>query len=125
MPGGWEALRTRNHALALAGRDLLCTALNVPAPAPDTMLGSMASVPLPIERRPGRVQGIELYDDPVHASLSRHRMQVMVTPWPQRPDGGAWRRLVRISAAAYNDIAQFERLAAALPGAIAAAAAQP
>ncbi|MEX1156459.1 MAG: aminotransferase class V-fold PLP-dependent enzyme [Chloroflexota bacterium] len=123
MPGGWEALRTRNHALALAGRDLLCTALNISAPAPDTMLGSMASVPLPIEHRPGQVQGIELYSDPVHATLIQHGMQVMVTPWPQRPDGGPWRRLVRISAAAYNDIDQFERLAAALPAAVAAAAA--
>jgi hypothetical protein len=42
-------------------------------------------------------------------------MQVMVTPWPQRPDGGRWRRLVRISAAAYNDLEQYRRLAAALP----------
>ena len=123
LPGGWEALRTRNHALALAGRDLLCAALNVPAPAPDTMLGSMASVPLPIEHRPGHVQGIELYSDPVHAALIQHGMQVMVTPWPPRPDGGPWRRLVRISAAAYNEIGQFERLAAALPAAVAAAAA--
>jgi hypothetical protein len=46
-----------------------------------------------------------------------------VVPWPQRPDGGPWRRLVRISAAAYNDLAQFERLAAALPAASAVAAA--
>ena len=50
-------------------------------------------------------------------------MQVMVTPWPQRPDGGPWRRLVRISAAAHNDLSRFERLAAALPAAMAAAAA--
>jgi hypothetical protein len=49
-------------------------------------------------------------------------MQVMVTPWPQRPDDGPWRRLVRISAAAYNDLDQFQRLADALPSAVAAAA---
>lgn len=123
LPGGWEALRSRNRALALAARDLLCSALGIPAPAPDGMLGSMASVPLPLEDRPGRVQGIELYGDPLHDSLAQRGMQVMVTPWPQRPDGAPWRRLVRISAAAYNDIAQFERLAAALPTAVAAAAA--
>lgn len=123
LPGGWEALRSRNRALALAARDLLCSALGIPAPAPDGMLGSMASVPLPLEDRLGRVQGIELYGDPLHDSLAQRGMQVMVTPWPQRPDGAPWRRLVRISAAAYNDIGQFKRLAAALPTAVAAAAA--
>jgi hypothetical protein len=39
----------------------------------------------------------------------------MVTPWPQRPDGGPWRRLIRVSTALHNDLDQFERLAAALP----------
>ncbi len=123
MPGGWPALRERNHALALAGRDLLCAALGIGPPAPDAMLGSMASVPLPAESQPGRVQGIDHYGDPVHDDLARVGMQVMVTPWPQRPEGGPWRRLVRISAAAYNDLSQFERLAAALPTAVAAASA--
>ncbi|MEP6808470.1 MAG: hypothetical protein ABI978_07695, partial [Chloroflexota bacterium] len=123
LPGGWAALRERNHALALSGRDALCAALGIEPPAPHEMLGSMASVPLAIERRPGRVQGVELYGDPVHDHLAQLGMQVMVTPWPQRPDRGAWRRLVRISAAAYNELAQFERLATELPAAQAAAAA--
>jgi len=122
ITGGWAALRARNHVLAIAGRDLLCAALGVVIPAPDTMIGTMASVPLPIERSPGQVQGVDLYDDPVHDHLAGLGMQVMVTPWPQRPDDGPWRRLVRISAAAYNNLEQFERLAEALPSAIAAAA---
>lgn len=121
MPGGWAALRARNHELALAGRNRLCAALGIEAPAPDEMVGTMASVPLPLERQPGKIQGVDLYDDPVHDHLAGIGMQVMVTPWPQRPDGGPWRRLARISAAAYNDLEQFERLAAALPGALAAA----
>lgn len=122
LSGGWAALRDLNHGLAIAGRDLLCAALGVPIPAPDGMIGTMASVPLPIERSPGQVQGVELYDDPVHDHLAKLGMQVMVTPWPQRPDGRPWRRLVRISAAAYNDLDQFQQLAGALPSAIAAAA---
>ena len=122
MPGGWGALRERNHALGLAARDLLCAALGIEAPVPDEMVGCMASVPLPLERRPGQVQGVDLYDDPVHDHLAMLGMQVMVTPWPQRPDGGPWRRLIRISAAAYNDLEQFARLADALPAALAAAA---
>ncbi len=115
LPGGWAALRERNHALAIAGRDLLCHRLEIEAPARDEMIGCMASVPLPLETAPGKVQGIELYADPLHAALMERGMEVMVTPWPQRPDGGPWRRLVRISAAAYNDLEQYRRLAAALP----------
>ncbi len=123
LDGGWQGLRRRNHALAIAGAEVVRDALGSPPAAPDEMLGSMVSVPLPLETRPGRVQGVALYDDPVHAQLIARRIQVMITPWPQRPDGGPWRRLVRISAAAYNDLAQYRRLAEALPGALAAAAA--
>ena len=122
LPGGWAALRERNHALAIAGRDVLWEALEIDPPVPDEMIGCMASIPLPLETRPGRVQGVELYGDPVHDHLAQLGMQVMITPWPQRPDSGPWRRLVRISAAAYNDLGQFQRLAAALPAAMAAAA---
>jgi isopenicillin-N epimerase len=122
LPGGWEALRSRNHHLALEGRDIVCAALGIERPAPDLMLGSMASIALPGTSGEGTVQGVDLYGDPVHDALDAQGLQVMITPWPERPDGGAWRRLVRISAAAYNDSAQYRRLAAALPAAISAAA---
>jgi isopenicillin-N epimerase len=124
LRGGWEALRSRNHQLACEGRDILCAALGINPPAPDSMLGSMASVPLPDESGKGTVQGVDLSGDPVHDSLEAQGLQVMVTPWPQRPEGGPWRRLVRISAAAYNDAAQYRRLAVALPAAISVGAAQ-
>jgi isopenicillin-N epimerase len=114
LPGGWPAVRLRNRDLALRGRDLLCAALATTAPAPDPMIGSMASVPLPVEEASGRVQGVDLYDDPVHAALLDRDFQVVLTPWPARPDGGPWRRLIRISAALYNDLDQYERLASAL-----------
>ena len=115
LAGGWPAVRLRNRDLARRARDLLCTALAISAPAPDAMLGSMASVPLPEEEAAGRVQGVDLYGDPIHDALLARGLQVMITPWPQRPDGGPWRRLVRISAALHNDLDQFVRLAEALP----------
>ena len=80
------------------------------------MIGSMASVPLGWEDQPAGVQGVDLYGDAVHGALLAAGIQVMITPWPQRPDGRRWRRLVRVSAAAYNDLAQLERLAETLRG---------
>jgi len=122
LPGGWPALRARNHALTLVGRDLVCRALDVPLPISDELLGSMASIPLPGTRTGGQVQGIDLYGDPVHdALLEEYAIQVVTTPWPQRPDGGPWQRLLRLSAAAYNDVEDYERLAAALPRVLATA----
>jgi len=120
LPGGWETLRARNHDLVMAGRSLVSAAAGIAVAAPETMIGTMASIPLPLQGGGGRVQGVELYGDPVHAHLLAHGIQAMVTPWPQRPSGGPWRRLVRISAAGYNDLDQYERLAAVMPGAIAA-----
>jgi hypothetical protein len=105
----------------MAARLLLCAAAGIAAPAPKMMIGTMASIPLPAQGGGGQVQGVELYGDPVHAHLLAHGIQAMVTPWPQRPNGGPWRRLVRISAAAYNDLGQYKSLAAVMPGAIAVA----
>ena len=116
LPGGWKELRERNRALALAGRDLLCQVARQEPPLPDDMIGSMASVPLGWEDQPAGVQGVDLYGDAVHGALLAAGIQVMITPWPQRPDGRRWRRLVRVSAAAYNDLAQLERLAETLRG---------
>jgi isopenicillin-N epimerase len=122
LPGGWPALRDRNHALALAARDLICRVLDMLPPVPDEMLGSMASIPLPGVQEGGEVQGIDLYGDPVHDALvEQDAIQIVTTPWPQRPAGGRWQRLLRISAAAYNEIGDYERLAAALPSALATA----
>ena len=113
LPGGWSALRARNRALAIEARDRLCAVLEVAPPAPDEMIGSMTSVPLPEVAESAGVQGIDLYSDPVHAALLAQGIQVMVTPWPPRPTG-RWRRLVRISAAPYTDMDDVERLATAL-----------
>jgi isopenicillin-N epimerase len=112
LPGGWDALRARGHELALAARDLLCTALDEPPPAPDSMIGAMAAIPLPPTA--GEAPAMSTYDDPVHAALLGARLQVAVGAWPQRPDGSPWRRLLRVSAAPYVDRADLERLAAAV-----------
>jgi isopenicillin-N epimerase len=117
LPGGWPDLRERNRDLARVGRDLLCDALALERPAPDAMIGAMASIPLPLEDGPVPE---DLYDDPVHGELQRHRIQVALSPWPREPAGGPWQRLVRISAAPYVSLSDLQLLARVLPSAIAA-----
>jgi isopenicillin-N epimerase len=112
LPGGWPELMRRNHDLALRGRALLCTALAVAPPAPDEMLGSLASVPLPDYEGPP-LRGAWWH--PLQkALLEQHRIEVPVMVFPALP-----RQLVRISAQAYNSEGQFTRLASALRGELA------
>ncbi len=109
VPGGWPALRARNRELALAGRRLLCESLGIPEPAPESMIGSLAAVPIP-DGSPEPPTSA-LYCDPLQDALREEAaIEVPIVPWPAAP-----RRLIRISAAGYNTIADYERLAVALP----------
>ena len=108
FPGGFAELCRRNHALALEGRARLCAALGVPAPAPDAMIGTLATVPLP--PGPPGVRPDAFAVDPLQQALfERHRIEVPVFTWPAAPA-----RLIRISAQAYNELAEVEALAEAL-----------
>lgn len=113
LPGGWSELLGRNHDLAVAGRALLLEALGAPEPAPASMLGALASVPLP-PLEPDHVPAdFGAFDhDPVHLGLfERHRIEVPVMPWPALPY-----RLLRISTPAYVGIEDVQALADALRG---------
>jgi isopenicillin-N epimerase len=105
--GGWPDVMRRNRELALLGRDLLCDALGIGPPAPDAMLGAMAAVPLP----DGTQQTApSLYGDPLQDELLfEHGIEVPIVPWPHPP-----KRVLRISAQLYNDLPDYEKLAAIL-----------
>jgi isopenicillin-N epimerase len=111
LPGGWPALRERNRALALAGRRLVAEALGAPLPCPDAMIGSMAALSVPALANlpaPSAMSALEL--DALHDALFRdHAIEVPVVTCPAHPG-----RLLRISAQAYNELEDYERLAAAL-----------
>jgi isopenicillin-N epimerase len=110
VDGGWPEILRRNRALALKGRDLLCAALRTAPPAPDDMIGSIASVQLPDATGPAPTPGPGQYHDPLQNRLiNEHRIQVPIVPWPQWP-----RRWVRVSAQLYNSPGQYEHLATAL-----------
>jgi isopenicillin-N epimerase len=105
--GGWPEVMRRNHALVLLGRDLLCDALDIRPPAPDAMLGAMAAVPLPDGMAyPAAIIPADPLQDKL---LFEHNIEVPITPWPEPP-----KRVLRISAQLYNELADYEKLAAAL-----------
>jgi isopenicillin-N epimerase len=109
LPGGWTAVRQRNHALAVAARKIICDALEIEAPCPDELIGSLAAIPLaatPARRRPKP----PLFLDPLQdALLLEHGIEVPVIPWPAPPE-----RCLRLAAQLYNSLPQYERLAGAL-----------
>ncbi|MBS0375378.1 MAG: aminotransferase class V-fold PLP-dependent enzyme [Proteobacteria bacterium] len=108
VPGGWPAVMARNHALALAARDALCRRLGVAPPAPDSLLGSMASVPLP-RAEPGSVAATR--DTDALGEWCRERgVRTWLYPHP--------RPLVRASAQLYTSIEDFEVLASLLAEAL-------
>jgi isopenicillin-N epimerase len=108
LPGGWDALRAANRGLALAARRTLCAALAIPVPAPDDMIGSLAS--LPIADGSPEPPASALYCDPLQDALrERAGIEVPIIPWPAPP-----KRLLRVSAQLYNVAADYERLADAL-----------
>jgi isopenicillin-N epimerase len=112
LPGGWPALQERNRALALAARGILCDALGVPTPCPDGLVGSLASLPLPLGA-PG--SPVATLDHEGLSNWTRARGVESWFCWWNVPSG----RLVRVSAQAYNDESQYRRLAALLQEALA------
>lgn len=107
IPGGMPEIMRRNRALALEARDILCAALEIDKPAPDSMLGAMAAVPLPDGQA---TSAPSLYGDPLQDVLfARHRIEVPIVPWPRPP-----KRILRVSAQLYNARDQYELLASAV-----------
>ena len=109
VPGGWPEVMRRNRALACEAQTLLCEALGTVPPAPATMLGSMAAVPLPDRAATDAARPSRYHDALQDALIARWGIQVPIVPFPVHP-----RRLVRVSAQLYNSRAQFEYLACAL-----------
>jgi len=101
-PGGWPAVMAANRALAVAARLLVCDALGLEAPCPESMLGSMAAVHVP---------GNCTAEDLRRRLRDEHRIVIPVSAWPGPDD-----RLVRWSAQRYNSPSDYERLVAALRG---------
>lgn len=106
IPGGWPAVRERNRALVLRARNHLASILGVEIPTEDSMIGHLAALPLPPSSDPVS----HLYGTPFQDRLVRDfGVEVPIVPWPDPPN-----RLIRVSAALYNDFEDYRSLGIAL-----------
>lgn len=92
--GGLCELMSRNHETALQAQRILADALSVDTLVPDSMIGSMASLPLPPS---DPVDGLQAF-------LREQRVEVPVFTW-------CGQNLIRVSLQAYNSLDQVELLA--------------
>ncbi|MHB1845659.1 MAG: aminotransferase class V-fold PLP-dependent enzyme [Deltaproteobacteria bacterium] len=109
-PGGWPAHVAENHSLALRARARLCETLGIAAPCPPELLASMASVPLPAA--PGPFD--PLAPEPLREALWQRGIDVPVFPWAGGGVALPFGRLLRVSAQAYVEPGDLDRLCAAL-----------
>jgi isopenicillin-N epimerase len=99
FPGGWTALMAHNHQMILEAKCLLSEALGIPCNTPESLIGSMVSLPLP--------DGLAL---PLYNHLSQQcHMEVAIMAFPR-----ANYRLLRVCAQVYNTQADYQNLAIAL-----------
>jgi isopenicillin-N epimerase len=111
LPGGWPEVMARNRTLALAAREVLCTALHVSEPCPEELIGSLAAVPLP-DARSNEFPRPPIFEYPLQDRLrERHGIEVPIMPWPAPP-----KRVLRVSAQLYNSLPQYQHLAESLIG---------
>jgi isopenicillin-N epimerase len=110
---GIEGLMRQNRRLVLQGRRTLGETLGLSPTCPEEMVGSIAAMRLPDDADPSAALDASTAISPTHRLQvdlrERFGIQVPVYHWPARP-----RKLLRISAQAYNSLAQYERLATAL-----------
>ncbi|MEM9566107.1 MAG: aminotransferase class V-fold PLP-dependent enzyme [Actinomycetota bacterium] len=104
-PDGWPGIRSSNRTLALAGRRIVLEAIGAAEPAPASMIGSIASVPVPPERDPSD----SIFDPLTTALHAEWSIEVPVFAWPESPQ-----RLLRISAQQYNTVDDYRALAVAV-----------
>jgi isopenicillin-N epimerase len=104
VPGGWPEVMARNHALALAARAHLLKSLALEPPCPESLIGSMASIPLPTPA-PGAIAA-QLDSKGLHDWFRARAIETWVHPEPVP--------VLRVSAQLYNSLEQFERLACLL-----------
>jgi isopenicillin-N epimerase len=111
-PGSWPAHMDANRALAVEARSMLNQRLGLEPIAPESMLGSMAAIRLPTPLEEDAANEI------ARSLAEVERIEVPLVSYPVRAAreavAGAEATLLRVSAQAYNEPADYDRLADAL-----------
>jgi isopenicillin-N epimerase len=108
LPGGIPALQKHNHDLVCRARRLLLDVVGGTPLCPESMLGSLASVTLPDAPQAVGHESSP-FSEPLYSELVALHFQVLAAFWPAAP-----RRFLRVTAQIYNELSQYERLAAAV-----------
>ena len=108
LPAGWPQVMAANRALTLRARALLLESSGADVPCPETMIGSMASIPLPPAAPGSAAHRLDCAG--LHAWFRERGVETWLHPHPVP--------LLRISAQLYNDLDQFKKLASLLEEAL-------
>ncbi len=103
--GGFDEYMRRNRELATQAQHVLAEALGIELPAPESMIGSLVSIPLTFDHR-SRAEFFATFQQKLY---DQHRIEAPIFPGPD-PDS----RLLRVALQAYNHLEQIERLAEVL-----------
>ena len=106
---GWDEVRAYDHRLAWEGARSLANAWGTRFETPESMIGTMATVPLPERLGSAPEEALRLRG----ALFDEDRIEVQLHAWR----GRLW---ARISAQIYNEMADVERLAEAVSARLAA-----
>jgi isopenicillin-N epimerase len=108
LPGGWPSVMAANRTLALQARNLLLESCGIGAPCPASMIGSIASIPLPPGSEGSPAQRLDTKG--LHDWFRERGIETWLHAQPVP--------LLRVSAQLYNDLDQFKRLARLLEEAL-------
>ncbi len=102
LPGGWPEIHQHHHTMVINARRMLCDQLEITAPCPENMIGSIATLPMP-----GRLASVDddRTPDPVYQRLlSEFGIELHVI----HINGRRW---FRISAHLHNSPDEYRYLA--------------
>ncbi len=106
VEGGWKEIRKRNHALALKGRDILTDMLNLSPTVPDQMTGSIVTMKLGSKSLKDPKTGLDIVQIEL---LDKYKIEALITTLYPTDE-----RIIRISAALYNNEEGYVKLGKAL-----------